>query len=183
MELETRRLILRTFTEEDAADFYAYCKDPRVGPAAGWTPHESVEESLAVIRDFLEHPGTLAVTRKGEGKVIGTAGFVGRHRRELPGPDDEIGYCLSPAYWGQGFIPEAVDALLACGFENRGLNTIWCGYYDGNQKSSRVVRKCGFTYRFTRIQKVPSLGDAVRLAYCWAMTRREWEERTKAQHI
>ena len=43
--LETERTILRPFTLNDAADVYAYCKDPRVGPIAGWKPHESEEES------------------------------------------------------------------------------------------------------------------------------------------
>ena len=39
----TQRLILRPWLEEDAADLYAMAKDPRVGPAAGWLPHTSVE--------------------------------------------------------------------------------------------------------------------------------------------
>ena len=46
MQLETKRTILRPFTEADAPDLFAYAKDPRVGPIAGWKPHESVEESL-----------------------------------------------------------------------------------------------------------------------------------------
>ena len=41
MELETERLILRPFTEEDAADLYEYARDPRVGPPAGWKPTPS----------------------------------------------------------------------------------------------------------------------------------------------
>ena len=41
----TQRLILRPWLEEDAADLYAMAKDPRVGPAAGWLPHTSVENS------------------------------------------------------------------------------------------------------------------------------------------
>ena len=41
MAIEIERLILRPFTETDAADLYEYAKDPRVGPAAGWPPHKS----------------------------------------------------------------------------------------------------------------------------------------------
>lgn len=43
--LTTERLILRSFTMDDAADFYEYAKDPDTGIHAGWKPHESIEES------------------------------------------------------------------------------------------------------------------------------------------
>ena len=105
---------------------------------------------------------------------MGSAGFTGRHRKEAAGPDDEIGYSLSPDYWGRGLIPEAVRELLRYGFEDLGLNTIWCDHYDGNQKSKRVIRKCGFRFRFLRMQEVPGLGET-RLALCYSMTRQAWE--------
>lgn len=174
MELETERLILRPFTEEDAADLYEYARDPRVGPPAGWKPHESPEESREIIRTVFSAPGVFAVVLKENGKAVGSAGFTGRHRKEAAGPDDEIGYSLSPDYWGRGLIPEAVRELLRYGFENLGLNTIWCDHYDGNQKSKRVIRKCGFRFRFLRMQEVPGLGET-RLALCYSMTRQAWE--------
>ena len=51
-QLETRRLLLRPFTEEDGVAVYAYASHPEVGPPAGWKPHESVEESQRVIREI-----------------------------------------------------------------------------------------------------------------------------------
>ena len=48
--LETPRLLLRPFRDEDAEDVYHYARDPRVGPIAGWPPHKSLEESREVIR-------------------------------------------------------------------------------------------------------------------------------------
>lgn len=174
MELETERLILRPFTEEDADSLYEYARDPRVGCPAGWKPHESLEESREIIRTVFSAPGVFAVALKESGKAVGSAGFTGRHRKEAAGPDDEIGYSLNPAYWGRGLIPEAVRELLRYGFEELGLNTIWCEHYDGNQKSRRVIRKCGFQFRFLRMQEVPDLGET-RLALCYSMTRRAWE--------
>ena len=44
----------------------------------------------------------------------------------------------------RGLIPEAVRELMRYGFENLKLNKIWCGYFDGNEKSKRVQEKCGF---------------------------------------
>jgi len=171
--LETERLILRPFAEGDAADLYEYARDPRVGPAAGWPVHKSVEESREIIRTVFAAEDTFAVVDKPSGKVIGSAGFVHRHRTELPGPDDEIGYALSPACWGRGLIPEAVRELLRYGFEDLGLETIWCGHYDFNAKSRRVVEKCGFLYRFTEKTWVELMGEE-RTELHYALTRKDW---------
>ena len=47
--LETQRLILRKWTEEDAESLFEYAKDSEVGPITGWPPHKNVEESKNVI--------------------------------------------------------------------------------------------------------------------------------------
>lgn len=176
MNLQTQRLTLRPFTEGDTADLYEYAQDPRVGPVAGWPPHQSAEESREIIRTVFSAPNVFAVVDRMSGKVIGSAGFVGGRWGGLPGPEDEIGYALSPAFWGRGLIPEAVRELLRYGFEELGLNTIWCNHYDGNRKSKRVIEKCGFFYRFSREEDVPLMGER-RLTHFYALTREEWEGR------
>lgn len=173
MELETRRLILRPFTEEDAAGLYEYARDPRVGPAAGWPPHKSLEESREIIRTVFSAPDTFAVADKSTGRVIGSVGFEDRHQTLLPGPDDEIGYALHPAFWGRGLMPEAAAELLRYGFEDRGLAAIWCGHYDFNDQSRRVVEKCGFLYRFTGRTWAELMGEE-RTELHYALTREEW---------
>ena len=50
MRLETDRLILRSWYDGDAEELYKYAQNPQVGPVAGWPPHQSVEESLEIIR-------------------------------------------------------------------------------------------------------------------------------------
>ena len=52
MVLETKRLVLRPWTEADAESLYEYARDPDVGPAAGWPPHESAEESRKIINQI-----------------------------------------------------------------------------------------------------------------------------------
>ena len=64
MILETRRLRLRPFRDDDAADVYDYARDPRVGPIAGWQPHTSVEESREIIRTVFSAPGVFAMELK-----------------------------------------------------------------------------------------------------------------------
>jgi putative acetyltransferase len=51
--LETDRLILRPWRENDLEDFHEYCVDPEVGPNAGWKPHESMEESRRILGSFV----------------------------------------------------------------------------------------------------------------------------------
>ena len=62
--METERLILRPWREEDALPLYKYAKNPAVGPIAGWPPHTSVENSREVIRDILSAPETYAVVQQ-----------------------------------------------------------------------------------------------------------------------
>lgn len=174
--LETERLLLRPFTEEDAAGLYAYASHPEVGPWAGWRPHADVEESLRVIRDIFLPSDTLAVIRKSDERLIGSAGFVGKHRTELGTPSEEVGYSLARDCWGQGLIHEAVEAILRHSFADLGYAAIWAAYYDGNRKSKRVMQKCGMTYRLSRVEPVEQLNET-RLAHYFAITRREWEAR------
>ncbi len=100
--LETDRLLLRPFTLDDAEGLYAYASHPEVGPPAGWRPHRSVEESRQVIENIFIPSDALAVLRKSDGRLIGSAGFVDRHRTELGTPSEEIGYSLARDCWGQG---------------------------------------------------------------------------------
>lgn len=176
MELQTKRLILRPFTQEDGEALYAYASHPEVGPWAGWKPHADVEESRRVIREIFLPSRTLAVVRKADGRLIGSAGFVGKHRRELGIPSEEIGYSLARDCWGQGLIPEAVEAIMENAFTALGYQALWAAYYDGNRKSKRVMLKCGMTYRLSRVEPVEQLGET-RLAHYFAITRREWERR------
>ena len=144
-----------------------------MGPIAGWPPHTSVENSREIIRTVFSAHNVFAVADRESGRVIGSAGFVGEHREELPGPDDELGYALSPAFWGRGLVPEASGALIRWGFTELGLETIWCNHYDGNTRSRRVIEKCGFRYQFSRETDVPLMGER-RLTHFFALTRPQW---------
>ena len=142
MELSTPRLHLRPFRESDAEDLFDYARDIRVGPIAGWPPHESIGESRRIIATVFAKEGVFAMEDKASGRVIGSVGFVDGHPAGAQPhcPDDEIGYALHPAFWGRGLTPEAVRAVLEYGFAALGLERVWCGHYAGNWRSCRCMQ-------------------------------------------
>ena len=88
----------------------------------------------------------------------------------------ELGYWIGKPFWGNGYIPEAANALIRRGFEEPGMNVIWCGYYDGNEKSKRVQEKCGFAYyRTTENLEVPLLGET-RTGHTNILTKEQWKK-------
>ncbi len=174
MTFETNRLLLRPWRIEDAEALYAYARDPEVGLPAGWPPHTSVENSREIIRTVLSAPETYAVCLKESGHPIGS---IGLHRNDIAELNDEyeLGYWLGKPFWGQGLIPEASRELLRHAFEDLGMKRIWCGHYDGNTKSRRVMEKLGFTYHHTTEGLEVSLLGEIRTGHVLLMTREAWE--------
>ena len=175
MILQTKRLILRPWSENDAEELYKYASDPEVGPPAGWPPHTSVENSREIIRTVLSAPETYAVCLKENGKPIGS---VGLHRNDLAEKDDEyeLGYWIGKPFWGQGLIPEASRELLRYAFEDLGMSRIWCGYYDGNVKSRRVQEKLGFVFHHTTEGLEVKLLNEIRTGHSNLMTKERWQK-------
>lgn len=175
MILETKRLILRPWSEDDAAELFKYASDPDIGPPAGWQPHTSVENSRDIIKNVLSAPETYAVCLKENGKPIGSIGF---HRADLADLDDEyeLGYWIGKPFWGQGLIPEASIRMLQHAFDDLKLSRIWCGYYEGNVKSRRVQEKLGFVYHHTTEGIEVKLMNEVRTGHAMLMTRETWEK-------
>lgn len=93
---------------------------------------------------------------------------------DLPDTEGEIGYWIGVPFWGQGLIPEAVEELLRHGFEDLHLEKIWCGYFEGNEKSKRVQEKCGFTYHHTNRDIYWKLMDDIRTEHITCLTRSNW---------
>jgi len=177
MVLETQRLILRPWHESDAESLYKYASDPAVGPAAGWPPHTSVENSREIIRDVLSAPETYAVIDRSTGCAIGSVGLMigSTSNIGLPDTEAEIGYWIGVPYWGQGFIPEAVREILRYAFEDLHLAKVWCGYFDGNDKSKRVQEKCGFEYQLTKDNVRCSMLNELRTEHLTCLTREQWQ--------
>lgn len=147
--LETKRLILREFKENDLTDFYEYASVDGVGEMAGWSHHENIETTKEILNSFIKDNKVFAIVYKENNKVIGSLGV------EKYGMEDkldefknlygrEIGYVLSKDYWGKGLMPEAVKCVINYLFDECNLDFIICGYYLFNNQSKKVQEKCGF---------------------------------------
>ncbi len=143
--IETERLRLRPWREDDAAALFRCASDPAVGPAAGWRVHTSEADSLEILRAVLINADTWAVTLKGSDEPVGSVG-VFPCRCTLADGQPELGYWLARPLWGQGYIPEAVRALISLCFKADAAS-VWCGHFPENDKSRRVIEKCGFVYQ------------------------------------
>ena len=180
MMIETCRMYLRPWRDEDAPALYRYASDPRVGPIAGWPVHTDVENSREIICGVLSEPETYAVVLKQSGEPVGSAGIMlpGRGNLPMEPGEAEIGYWIGVPYWGRGLIPEAVEALLKRCFTELDCRRVWCVSFEGNQRSERVQEKCGFIYQRTIIGEAnPYCGIAASRVSC--LTRTEWEARQK----
>lgn len=183
MHLETERLLLRPWTEADAESLYEYAKDPDVGTPAGWPAHKSVEESLDVIRNVFTGIECYAICEKESGKAIGAIELKLNGHTDMTEREDEceLGYWLGKPFWGCGYMPEAAKEILRYGFESLGMTIIWCGYYDGNDKSKRVQEKVGFVYHHTCNEVPVPLMKEVRIGHTNYMTKERWEEMNKVE--
>jgi len=146
--LETKRLILRRLSRQDAQDMFEYARDPEVTKYLLWHVHPDIRHTVSFIASVqrLYRAGTYfdyAVILKSENKMIGTCGFA--HVFEN---DDcaEIGYVINPAYQGNGYASEAAAAVIRFGICNLGFHRIEARYMVGNDKSRAVMEKCGMRF-------------------------------------
>lgn len=175
-ELKTDRLLLREWIEEDCYDLYEYAKSPKVGPMAGWVPHENIDKSKEIVHMFIENNETWAICLKETGKLIGS---IGLHPDKKRGYDSEqvkmLGYVLSEEYWGQGIMAEAGKEVLRFAFKELNLEILSVYHFSSNPQSKRVIEKLGFTYEGT-LRKAIKLQDGnIVDSLCYSMLKEEYK--------
>ena len=146
MILKTSRLTLRPWMESDAKCLFHFAKNPNVGPIAGWPPHESIDDSLNIIKTVFCKRETYAIIK--DDIPIGCVGLLFH-------PDTnhwwgegsaELGYWIAEEYWGNGYATESSKALIEHAFNDLDVKTIYATYRTENIRSKRVLEKLGFKY-------------------------------------
>ena len=149
--LETERLVLRALTPDDAAAIFAYASDPEVARYMVWEAHRSVGDTEAFMdltmgRYESGDAPDWGMVYKGDGRLVGTSGFVGWEREH---DRAEVGYVLHRGYWGMGLAAEALGAMVSFGFGRMDLNRIEARCVAENTASARVMEKAGMSYEGT----------------------------------
>ncbi len=147
--METERLVLRQWRDEDREPFAALSADPEV---MGFFPRPlSREESDATLERLRagisdRGYGFWALELRDRGSLIG---FAGVH--EVRGdyhftPAHEVGWRLAREHWGHGYATEAGGAALAFGFRELGLDEIVAFAVSDNTRSRRVMERLSMTH-------------------------------------
>ena len=144
--LETKHLRFRPWREADAEALFKYASDPEVGPRAGWPPHQSVQDSLQVIRSIFSNGHTWALELKETGEPVGCMGYYayGESNIDIAPDDAELGYWIAKPYWNHGLCTEALQAMIDYCFNIKHFQTLWADFFVDNPASGRVMEKCGF---------------------------------------
>ena len=179
--LETERLLLRRFTEEDADLLVELDSDPEVMQfITGGRPTSRREVEEEILPAFLEYYergdrfGFWAAVERSGGEFVGWFHFRPETDDE---PDQvELGYRLRRSAWGKGYATEGSRALIEKGFVELGVERVYASTMVVNVASRRVLEKSGLRYVRTFHQPWPypidgdEHGDVE-----YALLRSEWE--------
>lgn len=157
--IETERLLLRPFTQNDVPQVCAYCND-----------YELYKSTLSLPRPYTEECArgwiagqpaqfeagasfTYAVTDRTSGQLLGCIGLS--HNKSSD--NGELGYWIGREHWGRGYATEAAQALIAFAFQ-AGYHRVFARHFASNPASGQVMRKCGMTYEGTLIGHIKKDG-------------------------
>ncbi len=184
--LETPRLTIRQFTEDDVDNLFSLNSDPEVMRYLGRpAPREALRDEIIPfhldVYRRLDRLGTWAAETADTGEFLGWFHF-------RPGPDGDVtnidlGYRLRRSTWNKGYATEGSRALIGMGFTDLGVRRVFGHTMTVNVASRRVLEKCGMTLvRTTRYEG--SDADVIEGAKHgeveYALTKPEWRERAAA---
>ncbi|OZG64870.1 acetyltransferase [Bifidobacterium hapali] len=209
--LETERLLLRPWKVDDtaeAASLFRYASDPEIGIKCGWPPHTRIEGSMNDIRNILAVENNWAITIKG-GNIAGQAadgdpvGSIAlkpvshytidpitanpelskQYGKYLGDNALELGYWIGRPFWGKGYMPEALRAVLDYAFNSLHMDAVWGGHYRENPQSGRVMAKCGLHIVTESEHDYFPLIDRYFDHVIRIITANEWRDRQTDRHI
>ena len=156
--IETPRLILRAIELDDAENIFAYARNPNVSRYTLWEPHQTIQDSLNYINEYIlglysqgvPEPFGIAMKEKPK-KIIGTVGcfWTSRQAKAM-----ELAYAISEDQWGKGLVAEAADAVMDFCKKEYSLKRIQARCKIENKASSRVMEKIGMSFEGTLLSAI-----------------------------
>jgi RimJ/RimL family protein N-acetyltransferase len=185
--LETPRLALRQFTEDDVDNLFGLNSDPQVMrflTGGRPTPREEIRDRIIPfhlrVYDQLDRLGTWAAESTSTGEFLGWFHFRPGHGTEITNID--LGYRLRRPAWNKGYATEGSRALIDMGFTDLGVERVFAHTMTVNAASRRVLEKCGLTLvRTTPYEGADPIEGAEQGEVEYALTKPEWEARAAVQ--
>ena len=144
--IETERLRLRSWRDEDREAYADIMVDPEVGKwLGGPLTRDQAYERVVRFRASLEATGLgrLAIERKSDGRLIGHCGLAKTPDTKPLPIGIEIGWALAQDAWGAGYAAEAAHAVIADGFVRHDLPEILAFTGSTNLRSQAVMQRVG----------------------------------------
>ncbi|WP_397593966.1 GNAT family N-acetyltransferase [Sphingorhabdus sp.] len=147
--IETPRLILRDWREEDIDPFHAICSDPVVMETLGpLMRRDEVADLVGRMHRMQADQGHCfwAMERKEDAQLIGWCGII----RGRPGTSihekPEAGWRMTPSAWGKGYVTEAAQASVQWAFEHLADDAVWAITNTENDRSRAVMERVGMVH-------------------------------------
>jgi RimJ/RimL family protein N-acetyltransferase len=145
-ELETERLVLRGWRDEDIDGWAAICADPEVTRWVGDPAGLSREDAWRLMAYFVGHwalrgCGQWVLVERASGSPVGRAGLLCPEGW----PGLEVGWLVARSHWGRGYAPEAARAAMDWARDSFGAHHLISLIEDRNLASQRVAEKLGMT--------------------------------------
>lgn len=144
-KIETNRLIIRLVDLSDAFSYFKFCSDPIVCQYLTFTPYNNLKQaSVAIsnmIRAYLSGSDlNFTILLKDSKVIIGSISLT--FLKDYNGA--EIGYILDRFYWHNGYMGEALKAIIRASFEYFNLDFLIANYIDENILSAKLLQKNNF---------------------------------------
>jgi len=179
--ISTKRLMIRRFTANDAADLYEYLSNPAVYKYEPGDPID-IDEAMRLSRERASTSDFGAMELTNSGKMIGHIYFKQIEPLELR--TWEIGYIVNPAYQGAGYATEAVAALLRREFEEKNIHRVFAHCNPENPASWKLLervglRREGLLRRNIFFRRGPNDEELWTDTYEYAILKEETDERLR----
>lgn len=174
--IETKRLILRRFAEDDCEDMFKWASNRKVVKYLSYYPHKNIDETKKILELWIDQyskPDRYNWAIEYNGCVIGNVDVVLQDDKCF---SCHLGWQIDVPYWNMGIMTEAAGAVVDYLFGKVGYDRITSGHDTRNIGSGRVMQKIGMTlegtFRRYVYQKDGSIGDV----NYYAILKSDWEK-------
>lgn len=138
----TNRLYIRPIEWEDIDDFFDVCSQSEVTQYLTFNPHEYLSDTHRVIENMMRaysmgQSVNFAIVLKSTNHLIGSASLTFNYVNRSA----EVGYLLDAKYWNQGYMSEAIQALIEVAFNYYRVEFLYAKHIVENIASQKIIEK------------------------------------------